>query len=176
MSVTVRPATEEYASAITDIGKRVFRETFAPVSPPDELERYLEESYTVEVQRQELNDPSMYTLIAFNEENTPVGFCQLRQSKQVYDFVGDSEAIELQRVYVDLNCGGKGIGSRLVLKAVEKAKELGKRTVYLGVNETNLPALALYKKHGFRKAGIHVFKLGDMDDTDDVMVKKLDDA
>ncbi|KAI8890972.1 acyl-CoA N-acyltransferase [Backusella circina FSU 941] len=176
MSITVRPATEEYASVITDIGKRVFRETFGPVSPPEELEKYLKESYTTEVQCRELNDPSRYTFIAFNEENTPVGFCQLRNNKEVYDFVNDPEAIELQRVYVDLNCGGKGIGSKLVQEAIRKARDLGKKTIWLGVNETNLPAIALYKKHGFCKAGVHVFKLGDMDDTDDVMVKRLIEA
>lgn len=48
----------------------------------------------------------------------------------------------------------KGIGSLLLDKLIEMAKEAGKDNISLEVNENNLPAGIMYEKAGFEIAGI----------------------
>ena len=50
---------------------------------------------------------------------------------------------------------GKGIGSRLVEAALDKAWEFGLEKVELEVYTINEPAIALYRKHGFVEEGLH---------------------
>ncbi|MBI4656159.1 MAG: ribosomal protein S18-alanine N-acetyltransferase [Elusimicrobia bacterium] len=47
----------------------------------------------------------------------------------------------------------RGIGGLLLKKMLESAKESGCSEAVLEVEETNLPAIRLYSKFGFKKAG-----------------------
>lgn len=49
---------------------------------------------------------------------------------------------------------GRGIGGRLLRALEESAKERGGAFLSLEVRESNLPALALYRSHGFVRAGL----------------------
>lgn len=48
----------------------------------------------------------------------------------------------------------KGIGTSLLDKLIEMAKEAGKDNISLEVNENNLPAGIMYEKAGFEIVGI----------------------
>ncbi len=48
----------------------------------------------------------------------------------------------------------KGIGSLLLGKLIEMAKQMGKEEISLEVNETNIPAKCLYEKFHFQIVGI----------------------
>lgn len=50
---------------------------------------------------------------------------------------------------------GQGVGKALIEAALQKAKEKGLTRIVLTVRETNTTAIALYKKMGFEKEGIH---------------------
>ncbi|EPB89421.1 hypothetical protein HMPREF1544_03790 [Mucor circinelloides 1006PhL] len=171
--IQVTQIDANYAQTLSALGRRLFADTFSSDNTPENIEAYLDESYKPEIQEKELNDPTMYTYMAFDENKLPVGFAQLRQNEKVYDFVGDPEAIELQRIYVDKNCAGKGIGSKLMAACLSKAKELNKKTMWLGVWEFNPNAIKFYTNKGFKKVGSHVFKMGEQEDTDYIMILKL---
>ena len=49
---------------------------------------------------------------------------------------------------------GLGIGSRLLEKVIEKAKEFGLEKIELHVYTSNKPAVALYRKFGFEEEGL----------------------
>ncbi|KAI8142191.1 acyl-CoA N-acyltransferase [Fennellomyces sp. T-0311] len=175
MDVKIVQPDATYAKALSELGARLFSDTFSDDNPPDDLKAFLDSTYSPEIQTQELNNPDMYTYMVYDASNetVPVAFCQLRQSSNVYDFVGDPEAIELQRIYVDKRCAGKGIGKKLLNECIAKAKELGKKTIWLGVWEFNPSAIKFYESQGFRKVGSHTFKIGDKLDTDEIMIKTL---
>ncbi|KAI9483689.1 MAG: acyl-CoA N-acyltransferase [Benjaminiella poitrasii] len=176
MTVQVKEITNDlsYAQTLSELGRRLFADTFTEATTPSNMDAYLDESYTKEIQAKELADPAKKTFVAINsEDNIMIGFCQLRQKEEVYDFVQDPEAIELQRIYVDRNFKGQGVGKLLIATCFEKALQLNKKTMWLGVWENNLAAIKFYERHGFRKVGSHIFKLGDQEDTDHVMAKKL---
>ncbi|KAI8890845.1 acyl-CoA N-acyltransferase [Backusella circina FSU 941] len=172
MTCAIIQATEEYVPVVTSLGTKTFVDTYGPDHPAEEVEAFLKKAYTHELQLKEINDPAMRTYIAYDGEN-PVGFCQLREKKNDFDFVGDSDAIELQRMYVDKDCSGKGFGSKLMEHAVQKSKKLGKKTMWVGVWELNPKAIQFYEKHGFRTVGSHIFKVGEQEDTDFIMIKDV---
>jgi ribosomal-protein-alanine N-acetyltransferase len=47
----------------------------------------------------------------------------------------------------------QGIGSKLLESALEVSRKAGTARVYLEVRASNEPAIALYKRHGFRECG-----------------------
>ncbi|KAL9560180.1 hypothetical protein PS6_000387 [Mucor atramentarius] len=132
-----------YAQTLSALGRRLFADTFSSDNTPENIEAYLDESYKPEIQEKELNDPTMYTYMAFDENKLPVGFAQLR------------------------------IGSKLMAACLAKAKELNKKTMWLGVWEFNPNAIKFYTNKGFKKVGSHVFKMGEQEDTDYIMILKL---
>ncbi len=44
---------------------------------------------------------------------------------------------------------GKGVGGLLLSALIDKAREEGKTTIGLNVHRSNLPAVALFRRHGF---------------------------
>ncbi|KAI9243495.1 acyl-CoA N-acyltransferase [Phascolomyces articulosus] len=175
MDIKILQPDVTYAKALSELGARIFADTFGVDNPEEDLEAFLATTYTTEIQTQELTNANMFTFMAFNAEDHPVAFCQLRISEKIYDFIGSTpeESIELQRIYVDKNCAGQGIGKQLLEQAIAKAQALGKKTIWLGVWEFNPKAIKFYEKYGFQKVGTHTFKIGDKLDTDEIMVKQL---
>ena len=58
---------------------------------------------------------------------------------------------ELAKLAVDKSARGLGLGEKLCRAAIEKAKSLSKKQIYIESNTRLKPAIALYKKLGFRE-------------------------
>lgn len=71
----------------------------------------------------------------------------------VLTFISEG-TIELKNIAVDKNHQGKGIGKRLVLDAIEKAKNKEVKRIEVGTGNSSLSQLALYQKCGFRIVGV----------------------
>ena len=61
-----------------------------------------------------------------------------------------SDAIELTYIGVAANQRSKGLGKGLLNTFIETSREAGYRSVVLSVEKDNEPAIALYKKAGFK--------------------------
>ncbi|KAL9538565.1 hypothetical protein MBANPS3_010829 [Mucor bainieri] len=171
--IQVSQINENYAQALSTLGRRLFVDTFSSDFTPENIDAYVNKTYQPILQEKELKDLKIHTYMAFDENKNPVGFAQLSQNKKVYDFVGDSEAIELQRIYVDKSCAGRGVGSKLIAACIAKAKELNKKTIWLGVRESNHTAIKFYTKNGFHKIGSHVFMVGTQESKDHILILNL---
>lgn len=64
------------------------------------------------------------------------------------------ETVELVNVAVREDVQGKGIGKKLVLHAVESARDAGHRTIEVGTGNSSIGQLGLYQKCGFRIVGV----------------------
>ena len=62
--------------------------------------------------------------------------------------------VEITNIVTKKNKRKKGIGSLLLEKLIEMAKECEKDNISLEVNENNYPAGILYEKYGFEIVGI----------------------
>jgi GNAT superfamily N-acetyltransferase len=61
---------------------------------------------------------------------------------------------DLFGMFVEPEARGRGIGTALVAAVIGWASGRGATSLYLGVTETNRPAIALYERCGFRPTGV----------------------
>ena len=89
-------------------------------------------------------DKGGYIAIALYN-NEVVGTCALlKMDHERFDY-------ELAKMGVSPKTQGMGIGYQLGKKIIDKAKEMGARTIFLESNTILEPAIHLYKKLGFRE-------------------------
>ncbi|XUD04145.1 hypothetical protein IGJ34_002114 [Enterococcus sp. AZ177] len=81
--------------------------------------------------------------------------------------------MEIERIYIDSDFKRLGLGKMLYNKAIERAKELNKTAIWLGVWERNFSAMKFYRKMGFTQVGAHSFFMGEDEQTDLIMKKNL---
>lgn len=91
-------------------------------------------------------NPGGYIYMALNNDEI-VGTCALIKM--------DDNTYELAKMAVTEEARGKGIGWLLGQAAINKARELGAKTVFLESNTVLQPAINLYQKLGFRKIVKH---------------------
>jgi ribosomal protein S18 acetylase RimI-like enzyme len=168
MEVVVRKIDLEDLSQLQKIGKTTFAETFAEHNTKEDLEKYLDESFSNEKLSSELNSP--HSSFYFAEiDNNVVGYLKINFGDAQTE-LKDNKAVEIERIYVLQAYHGKKIGQLLFNKAIEIAKEHKAQYVWLGVWEENHRALQFYKKNGFVQFDTHIFKLGN-DEQTDIMMK-----
>ena len=169
MSVcTIRAISISDLAQLQKIGKTTFAETFTEHNTKEDLDKYLEESFSNEKLNSELNNP--HSSFYFAEiENNVVGYLKINFGASQTE-LKDNEALEIERIYVLQAYHGKKIGQLLYNKAIEIAKEHKANYVWLGVWEENHRALQFYKKNGFVPFDTHIFKLGN-DEQTDIMMK-----
>lgn len=84
-----------------------------------------------------------YIFSLVDNNHIVVGVCAL--------FNKGNGAFELARMAVTESHQGKGYGKALVLRSIEKAKELGTKRLYLLSNTKLERAIALYEQCGFQR-------------------------
>jgi diamine N-acetyltransferase len=89
--IAIRRARPDDAAALAEFGARTFAETFGPDNRRDDMRAYLARTYGEELQRREIEDPGIVTLIV-EDGARMIGYAQLR--------CGAGE-IEIARFYVD---------------------------------------------------------------------------
>lgn len=72
----------------------------------------------------------------------------------VYVLVKKVSSIEVMNIAVEGTHRGRGIGKKLVLDALHRAKQMGVESVEIGTGNSSIGQLALYQKCGFRITGV----------------------
>ncbi|KAM0268404.1 hypothetical protein ACHAQH_009985 [Verticillium albo-atrum] len=170
---TIRRATMQDAGAVAELGSSVFSSTFGHSVTPQQLEAYLDESYSVEATEKDISDPQKDMIVAVASDETIIGFALLTRgsSEPCVDHI--ESKIELQRIYVSATYHGQGVGKLLVNETQSEAREQGFEHMWLGVWEENHKAEQVYLKLGFSVVGEHDFDIGGDIQTDRIMLKKL---
>ena len=172
MSVcTIRAISISDLAQLQKIGKTTFVETFTEHNTKEDLDKYLELSFSNEKLSSELNTPNSSFYFAEIEHNV-VGYLKINFGASQTE-LKDNEALEIERIYVLQAFHGKKIGQALYEKAISIAKEMKVKYVWLGVWEQNNKAIQFYKKNGFVQFDTHIFKLGNDEQTDIMMKLKL---
>ena len=163
MTIRVRPATLADAPRLSQLGALTFRETFEGDNTPEDMARYLAESFTPEKQAAEIADPAGIVLLAEHVGSSGdaelVGYAHL-VSGPAPAAVEGREPLELKRLYVARAWHGRRVAQALMDAALDAARARGAATLWLGVWEHNARAAAFYAKYGFTRVGEHTFVLG----------------
>jgi ribosomal protein S18 acetylase RimI-like enzyme len=165
--IEIKKANLEDLISIQIVGKQSFIETFTDNNTPENIEKYLQESFNTAQITLEINNPDSLFYLAF-WENEPIGFLKVNlggaQTESLY-----KNTLEIQRIYVLKAFHGKKIGQLLLDKAIEIAKQHLVDYIWLGVWEENHKALHFYNKNGFVTFDKHIFVLGNDQQTDLIM-------
>ncbi len=84
-------------------------------------------------------------------DGKPVGFVAC--DANWVSFFENEEVGEIHEIFVHPNWQGRGIGSTLLLRALDYARERGRRIAGLWVGVGNLKARRFYEKFGFEERG-----------------------
>jgi len=171
-SFTIRRATPADATPLAHFGARTFFETFAADNTPEDMEKHLAAAWNPELQRAEIADSALDTLLALDGGGALAGFAQLRADHAPAG-IPTQRAVELNRFYVDKPWQGRGLARALMAAVVNAARARGARELWLGVWERNERAQAFYRKCGFEKVGTQIFVVGTDPQTDNVMLRQL---
>jgi ribosomal protein S18 acetylase RimI-like enzyme len=169
--MNIRYATGADAQMLAELGAKTFRETFARVNTPEDMDAYLRASFSPDIQFRELSQPDVIFLIAESQGN-PIGYAQLVMNSKDESIQG-ARPLELRRIYALQEYLGKGVGKELMNATIEEAGRRGCDCVWLGVWERNQRAIDFYRKWGFRVVGSHTFVLGEDQQNDFVMELEL---
>jgi ribosomal protein S18 acetylase RimI-like enzyme len=156
---------------LAELGARTFHDSFAEDNTAENINLYIKQSFSPEIQARELSEPRNIFLIA-EVESIPVGYAQLLSNHR-NEFITGGRTLELRRIYVLREQIGRGIGKELMTASVQEARQRGCASLWLGVWEKNQRAIEFYKRWGFREVGTHIFKLGNDPQRDLVMVLEL---
>lgn len=170
----IRHATPSDAGMLSELGARTFSEAFAGDNTPANLAAHLRNSFSPEIQHQELSQADTIFLIA-EADGQPVGYAQLLFNSKEQG-IETSHPMEIRRIYVLQESVRRGVGSELMGASLDEARQRACDIVWLGVWEKNRRAIDFYRKWGFREVGSHIFLLGDDPQTDLIMVLELTDG
>lgn len=171
-AVKIRRATSADAAALAEFGARTFYETFAADNTPEDMEKHLASAWGAGLQRAEIEDPQLDTLLAVDARGSFAGFAQLHAGRAPA-CVATRQPVELRRFYVDKPWQGQGVARELMSAVEREARARGAHELWLGVWERNQRAQAFYRKCGFRAVGTQIFVVGSDPQTDQVMLKEI---
>lgn len=171
MTIKIKNCTLEDLRILQKISYETFNETFKEHNSPENMTAYMERANNLNQLEKELsNGSSQFFFIYF--QNEIAGYVKLNINDAQTEDMGN-ESLEIERIYIKKKLQKHGLGKFLFNKALEIAKELNKKKIWLGVWEENQNALAFYKKMGFVQTGTHSFYMGDDEQTDYIMTKIL---
>jgi len=169
--LVIRPATAADVPLLCHLGAATFRETYAPISDPAEVDDYAATHFTPELVAAWLARPDARTLLALSG-GSPAGYAHVQRAP-VPACVADRQAVELRRLYLLASAQGAGVGSALIAAAFDAIVALGGHSVWLGAYDRNVKALAFYARRGFVQVGTHDFEFGGQIYADPVLTRPL---
>ncbi len=170
--LSLRRAQPGDARTLSILAERTFREAFAAVNTPEDMELHCRTTYGEDIQAAEIADPDKVTLLC-EIDGAPVGYAQVRWGRTP-TFVVARAPGEIQRIYVLAECHGKGVARELMDACLREIAARGCDVAWLGVWEHNPRAIAFYRKVGFVEVGEHRFLLGNDLQRDVVLARPLE--
>lgn len=135
MSFLFRQCTHEDIDVLRNFSYRTFSETFAHVNAPDDMETYLDRAFEAEKLRTELLNPHSAFYFLYSDGEL-AGYLKINEAPAQTD-IHDIKSLEIERIYVSKEFQGKGLGGKLMDKAIRIAALRKKAYVWLGVWEKN---------------------------------------
>jgi ribosomal protein S18 acetylase RimI-like enzyme len=145
----IRIATSSDLFVIEELAQTIWREHYAPIIGPDQVEYMLTKYQSVAVMQEQIDQGYSYYLLVYR--GVPVGYLSLRL---------DAGAVFLSKIYVLKEFRGKGIARAAMNFVVSVAIRAGLGLIRLTVNKNNTGSILAYEKMGFQNMGSVVTEIG----------------
>lgn len=171
MKLSIRECVMDDLNSLSEFSYKTFYDNFIHLNTINNMKAYLEQAFDTSRLHGELsNSNSLFYFFYINGELS--GYLKLNEANAQTD-IYDLQSLEIERIYLTKELKGKGLGSILMNKAIDVAKERNKMFLWLGVWEKNDKAISFYKRNGFYVIGKHPFFMGEEEQTDFIMRKDL---
>lgn len=170
-TIQIRLVHPSEVELLLSLSRKTFYDAFEHHNNPDDFEAYTSKAFTEEKLLSEIENPDSEFYFAIID-NQLVGYIKLNYSSAQTEFQ-ETDAIEIERIYILADQQGKNIGRQLLDFAINKAIEAGMRYIWLGVWEHNHDAMRFYQRHGFNTFSSHHFMVGNDKQTDILMKREL---
>ena len=168
----IRLARADEAALYAEFARDRFVATYASHYEPERFARHLATAFGEAVQRAELADPRLDTLVAEGPGGLWAAYAALRHGDAPVCVVAE-RPLEVHRFYVHEAWHGRGLASALMDACAALAVRQDRDALWLCVWEENRRAQRFYAKKGFVPAGNHPFLLGGIADNDIVMARPV---
>ena len=148
--MTLRKARKSDASSIAVISIEVWISTYLKRGVSGFFADYVLDEFTAPKIEALIFDPDEFILVSENEEGID-GF--IRVSPECLSPIAGCSGMEISTFYVQPRHHGKGIGKRLLHRALEYCRAAAIDSVWLKTNAENDPAIAFYLAQGFEHVG-----------------------
>lgn len=159
LGLNIRNATSADELSIAVLGMQVFLDTYATEGIRDALAREVLEAFSPEKISSLIARPDIALLVA-QARGHLLGFAQIAVRTD-HPMIGDPDAAELQRLYVQERFTGHGIGWQLLERAQVQAASRGASRLWATVWTGNHRAMSFYPRQGYWHAGSPVYRLQD---------------
>jgi ribosomal protein S18 acetylase RimI-like enzyme len=153
---------------LQSICRQTFYETYADGNTKENMQKYLDEVFTLDNLIAELTNPDTEIYYAIHDLKV-IGYIKINRGEAQTDLKGQN-SLEIERIYVLKEFQGNRVGQILFDQAREIAISKKADYLWLGVWEKNPKAMHFYKRNGLIEFDKHIFKLGD-DMQTDIMMK-----
>ena len=170
-AVTLRRCSPTDLETLRAFALETYDDTFRSMNRPEVMDAYLAEAFHPERVAAELANPASEFWFLFVGEEL-AGYLKVNDAPAQSD-LNDSRSLEVERIYVRRAHKGRGLGRTLIQHAESLARGRGKSTLWLGVWEKNLDAIAFYERLGFRQTGRHGYRMGDEVQSDLIMSRPV---
>ncbi|WP_372882564.1 GNAT family N-acetyltransferase [Psychromonas sp.] len=171
MQGKIRVCSREQVDLLREIAIETYADTFSDSNSTTLMAQYFQDALNREKLLSELDNPySCFYFIYF--EKQVAGFLKVNVMTAQTD-INDLNALEIERFYIRKAFLSRGLGKQLMDFAKQRAEQLSKEYLWLGVWENNHRALHFYKNMGFYQIGSHPFDMGGDIQTDLLFRKDL---
>jgi ribosomal protein S18 acetylase RimI-like enzyme len=157
----ILPVAPDHIPALSALAVGTFTAAFGHLYPREDLEAFLDTSYSPAILRAEIDDPRNFWRIAWDADGKAVGYLQCAPVSLPHAEADPAREGELKRIYIDPAAQGRGLGRILIKEALAHlAKRYGDAPQWIGVWSENHRAQALYAAQGFVQVGAYDFAVG----------------
>ena len=162
--VLIRPPRPEDAAALGTLGRQTFIDTFVAQDgfaipyPVDDLEAFLDASFSSEATARKLAEPRAAWWVA-ERDGELLAFANAGPNGLPHPDAAPGN-MELRRLYVGKSAQGLGLGTELLKLSLDWMEANTEGPLWIGVWSGNLKAQKLYKAYGFEKVGEYQYPVG----------------
>ena len=152
---------------LRNFAERTFRVAYEAMNEPADFNQYCQEAFSVERVSMEMQHPQSVFWLGWQDGKLAA---YLKLNINTYtEAVNSGKTVQIERIYVDPEMQGKGLGERLLDFCYEQAQLLKADSIWLSVWKKNPRAVTFYERCGYEICGVEIFELGDDPQEDWVM-------
>ncbi|MEN3941960.1 GNAT family N-acetyltransferase [Prosthecobacter sp. SYSU 5D2] len=142
LPVRVRRIGEDELPVVQKLGHQIWRKYYPAIISEAQIEYMLSVWYQPAAMAREMQSRDTWFALIEVESHGPVGYLSFEKYP--------GEVLFINKLYVQPDMHGHGVGAAALKWTYDRAAELGCRSVQLRVNKRNATAIRAYQRAGFR--------------------------